>query len=136
MNVDPKRIQASLSGVGPVRPVSSSNQAGKTSAVPGQFQDAVRQASQAKTSDVNVTVSAHASQRLLQRGVMLDQQDMRKISDAMDQAQAKGAKESLFLMRDLALIVSVENRTVITALQGQQAKENVFTQIDSAVLID
>ena len=64
------------------------------------------------------------------------QQDLAKINNAMDQAQAKGAKESLFLMRDLALIVSVENRTVITALQGQQAKENVFTQIDSAVLID
>ncbi len=136
MNVDPKRIQANLSGIGPVQPISTTKPAGKTTGIPGQFQDAVRKAASVKTDEINVTVSAHASQRLLQRGVMLDQQDLQKISTAMDQAQAKGAKESLFLMRDLALIVSVENRTVITALQGQQAKENVFTQIDSAVLID
>jgi flagellar operon protein len=136
MNFDPKRIQANLGGIGPVQPLPESKQPGSTNRVPGQFEEAVRKASKAETGSVDVTVSAHASQRLIQRGVMLDQQDLTKISKAMDQAQEKGAKESLFLMRDLALIVSVENRTVITALQGQQAKDNVFTQIDSAVLID
>ncbi|HEX04785.1 MAG TPA: flagellar biosynthesis protein [Bacteroidetes bacterium] len=125
-----------MGGVGPVQPQHSPQRPGKTDATSGEFLEAVRDASRSKTPEVDVTISAHASQRLLQRGVMLDQQDLVKINRAMDQAQAKGAKESLFLMRDLALIVSVENRTVITALQGQQAKENVFTQIDSAVLID
>ncbi|MCB2210575.1 flagellar biosynthesis protein [bacterium] len=135
MNLDP-RIQASLGRVGPVQPQTSVNKP-STAATGDSFKDAVRKASAStNTSAPNVTISAHASQRLLQRGVSLDQQDLAKISNAMDQAQAKGAKESLFLMRDLALIVSVENRTVITALQGEQARENVFTQIDSALLID
>ena len=49
--------------------------------------------------------------------------------------EAKGAKESLILMDQLALVVSVKNRTVITAVDGASLKDNVFTNIDSAVII-
>jgi flagellar operon protein len=71
----------------------------------------------------------------MQRGITLDRGDLEKISQGMDRAAEKGAKESLFVLRDLALIVSVENRTVITALHGEAARENVYTQIDSALLL-
>lgn len=139
MNWDPERIHANLSGVRPVQPAQQPRQPNPARGVPGEFQDLVQKAGQnretgAPTADV--TFSAHASQRLMQRGVMLDQQDVAKIGQAMDQAAEKGAKESLFLLRDIAMIVSIENRTVITALQGQGMKDNVFTQIDSAVLLD
>ncbi|MNP74933.1 hypothetical protein D3C76_1718910 [compost metagenome] len=53
----------------------------------------------------------------------------------MDKAAAKGSKESLILMKDLAFIVSVPNRTVVTAMDGNSIKDNVFTQIDSAIVI-
>ena len=53
----------------------------------------------------------------------------------VDRAAAKGAKESLVMIDDVALVVSVKNRTVITAVDKAQLKENVFTNIDSAVIV-
>jgi flagellar operon protein len=58
-----------------------------------------------------------------------------KIEDAVERASQKGANESLLLMDDLAFIVSVKNRTVITVIDGQHLKDNVFTNIDSAIIV-
>jgi flagellar operon protein len=52
----------------------------------------------------------------------------------VDRAEEKGARDSLVLLRDMAFIVSVSNRTVVTAMDGERLKENVFTNIDSAVI--
>lgn len=79
--------------------------------------------------------SNHAARRLEQRGIELGSRQLDEISSAVDKAAAKGSKESLILMKDMALIVSVANRTVVTAMDGQSMKDNVFTQIDSAVII-
>ncbi|MNC38308.1 hypothetical protein D3C75_869040 [compost metagenome] len=79
--------------------------------------------------------SNHAVKRLEQRGIQLMPEQLSKIETAIDNAAAKGAKESLILMKDMALIVNVDNRTVVTAMDGSSMKDNVFTQIDSAVII-
>lgn len=79
--------------------------------------------------------SNHAAKRLEQRGIELGSRQIDEISSAVDKAAAKGSKESLILMKDMALIVSVPNRTVVTAMDGSSMKDNVFTQIDSAVII-
>ncbi|AKG35221.1 TIGR02530 family flagellar biosynthesis protein [Paenibacillus durus] len=79
--------------------------------------------------------SNHAAKRLEQRGIQLGTKQLDQISSAVEQAAAKGSKESLILMKDLALIVSIANRTVVTAMDGSSMKDNVFTQIDSAVII-
>ncbi|MRN54862.1 TIGR02530 family flagellar biosynthesis protein [Paenibacillus monticola] len=79
--------------------------------------------------------SNHAAKRLEQRGIELGSGELEQISSAVDKAAAKGSKESLILMKDMALIVSVQNRTVVTAMDGSSMKDNVFTQIDSAVII-
>ncbi|QWU14171.1 flagellar operon protein [Paenibacillus sophorae] len=79
--------------------------------------------------------SNHAAKRLEQRGIQLESKQLDQISSAVEQAAAKGSKDSLILMKDLALIVSVANRTVVTAMDGNSMKDNVFTQIDSAVII-
>lgn len=79
--------------------------------------------------------SQHAKLRLEQRGIRLGNEQMAKIEEAIDKAAAKGAKESLLLMKDLALIVNVKNRTIVTAMDGSSMRDNVFTQIDSAVVI-
>ncbi|QUL52633.1 flagellar biosynthesis protein [Paenibacillus tritici] len=79
--------------------------------------------------------SNHATKRLEQRGIELGSRQLDQISSAVDKAAAKGSKESLILMKDMALIVSVANRTVVTAMDGNSMKDNVFTQIDSAVII-
>jgi flagellar operon protein len=83
----------------------------------------------------NVKFSQHAIERLTSRKISFDQEQMAKLNNAVDKAAQKGARESLVLMNDLALVVSVKNRTVITAMDGASMKDNVFTNIDSAVII-
>ena len=79
--------------------------------------------------------SKHASQRLHSRGIELSDQQVNQISDALDKAAAKGSRETLVLMDDVALVASVENRTVITAFDRDQLKDGVVTSIDSAVIL-
>ena len=79
--------------------------------------------------------SAHAQERLQASQTQLSPGDVSRISEAVSRAARKGARESLILMPDLALVVSVRNRTVITAVEGQRMKENIFTNIDSAVIL-
>ncbi|NLW24765.1 MAG: flagellar protein [Clostridia bacterium] len=82
-----------------------------------------------------IKFSKHAQERLNLRNIKLDEKNMEKLTTAVQKARAKGAKESLILMDDLALVVSIKNNTVITAMDGPHIKENVFTNIDSAVII-
>lgn len=80
--------------------------------------------------------SAHALQRLDARGIRLSSADRQKIVEAVNRAQSKGAKDSLILTRGAALVVSVKNRTVVTVLDRDETRGNVFTNIDSAVVMD
>jgi flagellar operon protein len=81
-----------------------------------------------------VKFSKHAQERLDTRNIKLGQEDMNHIEQAVTKAEEKGSKESLVLLRDMAFIVSVANRTVVTAIAGDQLRDNVFTNIDSAVI--
>lgn len=82
-----------------------------------------------------VKISAHAMERLKKRNIELNSEDLEKITNAIDKAEAKGANESLLLYKDIAFIASIRNKTIITAVDSKSAKDNVFTNIDSAVLI-
>src|SRR5438067_7410222 len=81
-----------------------------------------------------VKFSTHAQQRLQQRDITLGDEDVAKINSAVDRAQEKGAKVSLILLDDMAFVVSVKNRVVITAVDQPRMKQNVFTNIDSVVI--
>ncbi|MHB8461438.1 MAG: TIGR02530 family flagellar biosynthesis protein [Vulcanimicrobiaceae bacterium] len=83
----------------------------------------------------SLRISAHAAARLQSRNITLSNDDMTRLSAMADKAAAKGAKNSLFIMRDVAMVVSITNRTVITAVDRESMKENVFTNIDSAALV-
>ena len=82
-----------------------------------------------------VLFSKHASQRLHSRGIELSDEQLNRIADAVDKASAKGSRETLILADDAALVVSVPNRTVITAFDREHLREGVVTSIDSAVII-
>jgi len=82
-----------------------------------------------------VKFSAHAKERLQSRHIDLSDNDLSRIQIAVDKAASKGARSSLLVMEKAALIVSVTNRTVITAVDNATLKENVFTNIDSAVIV-
>ncbi len=79
--------------------------------------------------------SGHAMQRLKDRKITLDGQTMMKVNEALDKADAKGVEDTLVLTKDAALIVSVKNRTVITAMDRNSLNGNVFTNIDGAVIV-
>jgi len=83
---------------------------------------------------VELKFSRHAQERLDARQIQLDETDLSHLQNAVSRAEEKGAQDSLVLLRDLAFIVSVKNRTVVTAVDAAHLKENVFTNIDSAVI--
>jgi flagellar operon protein len=78
--------------------------------------------------------SRHARERLDARRIVLNEEQVSRLNSAVEKAQNKGCRESLILLDDLAFVVSVSNKTVITAVNGESIKENVFTNIDSAVI--
>jgi len=82
-----------------------------------------------------VTFSGHAQERLRQSGILLGRQDVAAIGEAVAKADSAGARESLVLMNDVAFVVSVPNRTVITVVDRARMRDNVFTNIDSAVIM-
>ena len=79
--------------------------------------------------------SAHATQRLRERQISFDPETMSKMNDAINKAEAKGVQDTLILTDKAALIVSVPNRTVVTAMDRNNLSGNVFTNIDGAVII-
>ncbi|PKM68085.1 MAG: hypothetical protein CVU95_05410 [Firmicutes bacterium HGW-Firmicutes-2] len=79
--------------------------------------------------------SKHASMRLDVRQISLSDDQMNRLEAGVNKAEAKGIKESLVLMDNVALVVNIENKTVVTALDQSEAREHVFTNIDGAVLL-
>ena len=88
-----------------------------------------------ETAEKKVSFSQHALQRMESRNLDFSEQDLAKLDDTVERMAQKGAKESLIYMKDVALVVSVKNKTVITAMDGASAKENIFTNIDSAAIL-
>lgn len=87
------------------------------------------------TRQQDVKLSTHAEKRLRERNIALTETDIAKINRAVQQAAGKGSRDSLLLYGDLALVTSITNRTVITAMDSKSMDEHVFTNIDSAVII-
>lgn len=80
-----------------------------------------------------VKFSNHALKRLESRNIQLGENELSKIQDAIEKAEAKGSKDSLVLMDKTAFIINIPNRTVVTAIEVANSNENVFTNIDSVV---
>lgn len=82
-----------------------------------------------------VNFSKHASARLFSRGIELSDEQLSAISNAIDKAKEKGSKETLILTDEAALVVAVDNRTVVTAFDRENLREGIVTSIDSAVIL-
>ena len=96
------------------------------------FQDILEQASGAEKE---VRFSKHASNRLNTRNIELTDGQLERLNEGTKKAQAKGIKDSLVLVDSLAFIVNVPSSTVVTAMEQSEAQENIFTNIDGAVII-
>ena len=79
--------------------------------------------------------SKHAMGRLSDRNIELTNGQMERLSDGVKKAGEKGIQESLVIVDDLAFIVNIPNKTVVTAMDSKLASDNVFTNIDGAVIM-
>jgi len=83
----------------------------------------------------DVKFSKHALDRLNARHINLSDTELTRLNSAVSKADKKGVREALIMMDDKVFIASVKNKTIITAALEDQLKENVFTNIDGAVII-
>lgn len=79
--------------------------------------------------------SKHATQRLSQRNINLSDEQNIRLTNGVTEAEKKGVNESLVLVDNLAFIVNVPNKTVVTAMDQEETNANVFTNIDGAVIM-
>jgi len=88
-----------------------------------------------KPEATQLKFSNHAIERMQSRGISYSPEDMTRLGAAIQKAAAKGSKDTLVLMDNSALIVSVKNNTVVTVMDKNALKENVFTNIDSTIVM-
>ena len=112
------------------RPLATSAVGAKQSAI--DFGEVLKQ--QLNTPET-LKFSAHAQNRLQSRQISLNEHQMERLRQGVGQAENKGSKDSLVLMDNLAFVVSVKNRTVVTALDNAVNSGHVFAQIDSTVFV-
>jgi flagellar operon protein len=99
------------------------------------FADALTQAGEeSQIGQQQLQFSKHALSRVERRGIDLDAGTLGRLSQGVERAASKGSRDSLVLVDGTAFVVSVSNRTVVTAVGSEHMKDNVFTNIDSAVI--
>jgi flagellar operon protein len=86
-----------------------------------------------KNKNEGFTVSKHAALRLNE--INFTEEDMKQIEKGFEIAKDKNSKNTVMLYKDVALIASVENKTLITAVEKDRAKNNIFTNVDSVVIL-
>ena len=79
--------------------------------------------------------SKHAAMRLENRNINLTDEQNNRLRSGVQKASEKGINESLVIVDSLAFIVNVPNKTVVTAMDQKEAADNIFTNIDGAVII-
>jgi flagellar operon protein len=121
-------------GAGAIAPVRAPTQPVRPQGVPASTGPAFADVLREKTGVQQVQFSKHALQRLERRGLDVDPSTQARLQDGVDRAAGKGARDAVVLVDDKAFVVSVANRTVITAVGRDQMKDHVFTNIDSAVI--
>lgn len=97
------------------------------------FEDVLRQT--ALERETGLKFSKHASMRLNERDIILTQNHSTRLENGVDAASKKGINDSLVLVDNLAFIVNVPNKTVVTAMDQTETNSNVFTNIDGAVIM-
>lgn len=87
-----------------------------------------------KSKEVEVSFSKHANDRIEERNIGINENVTNRLNEAVSQAKDKGLKNVLVMIDNSAFIVSTVNNKVITAVNSNELKENVFTNIDGAVI--
>ncbi len=96
------------------------------------FADLIRE----KVQPQELKISAHAENRIKSRGIEMNEEVKEKLNRAVSDVAAKGGKDALLMLNESAFIVNVPNRTIVTAMDSETMKSNVFTNIDSATIVE
>ena len=88
-----------------------------------------------KKRELEIKFSKHAVERLNNRDMDLNMDEIYRLNNAFQMAESKGVKDALIIMDDKAFIASINNKVIVTTMNKEQLKDNVFTNIDGAVII-
>ena len=126
-----------VSKVGKVTPAGTSPaaEAVRRGGTPGVSFETLLQEQLDKNSRIGLQFSKHARERVEERGINLTDDLMNNLTNAVSKARAKGARDVVIFDTARAFIVNIPNNMVITTMTDREMKENVFTNIDSAVIL-
>jgi len=86
-------------------------------------------------SDNSLQFSSHASKRISERNMELTPAHLSRLEEGLGRVKGKGSQSSLLIMDEMAYVVSVKNQTVVTAMNQESTRSNVFTNIDSVAIV-
>lgn len=111
---------------------------GETSEFKGLLDGAIdgSNASIPQQQEKGISLSTHAMRRLQERNITIDKEEYAKLQTAMDRLKLKGGQDSLVITSKAAYIVDVPKNTIVTAIDKDSIGENVFTKIDSTILMN
>jgi flagellar operon protein len=125
-----------IRGLGPVQPQRDGGLDKKIEGNGPSFKDLLDQKTQPAAEKLpELKFSSHAVDRMSSRGIRMDAAGLKRLTEGLERARQKGSKDTLLLMDDNAFIVNVKNSTVVTAMDRNMMKENVFTNIDSTIVL-
>lgn len=121
----------------PIQPLSKTRQQNKSAqenkkSDSPSFKDILGEKIKGKAK---LSFSKHAQKRIDSRSIPVSRAEIDKLNSGIEKARDKGARDSLVMVNNVAYIVSVENNTVVTAVDEDSMDDNVFTNIDSAVFM-
>ena len=116
-----------------IGPTSSANQVSNLKKTPGKSSVDF---TEALLNGYGIRLSHHANSRLISREVSLDEEKIQKIAQGIEQLSKKGIREGVIILKDLAVVVGVPNRTIVTFKTPPFTKGGVFSQIDGAVILE
>lgn len=103
---------------------------------PGEFQKILKEKVEIPAKDHGINLSTHAAKRLNERNLNMDSEEYFKIKSGIDKLKSKGGQDSLIITGKAAYIVDVNNNTIVTAIDKNSLAENVFTKIDSTLILN
>ena len=123
---------STIQGVSPVERVQQVSRVSRAAA--GQF-GALLQREIQTAAEPAISFSKHAQSRAEERGIQVDDALMGQLADSVERAQAKGATNILAFDATRAFIINVPHGRVITTMSQEEMEENIFTNLDGAVLL-
>jgi flagellar operon protein len=82
-----------------------------------------------------LSFSKHADLRAKERNIAIEASDLSRLSEACDRAVSKGVRDALIVMNDSAFIVNAGSKVVVTVVDKNEMKDNIFTNIEGAVFL-